>query len=137
MKGKGPRIERETVINFNEEEGIAWIWTASATVYRRLLKRLGRQYLTEDSERHAEFKFPKELISLPKVKPKGYSRTHNGLRWQAACLGPDKLSGETGKVGYLKGPARTFKVVDDRRKTNRDSHHQSPNGRWQDLGSRG
>jgi hypothetical protein len=70
MKGKGPRIERETTINFNEKEDTAWIWTASETVYRRLLKRLGRQYLTEDGERHAEFKFPKELISLPKVKAK-------------------------------------------------------------------
>ena len=70
MKGKGPRIERETVINFNEEEGTAWIWTASEPVYRRLLKRLGSQYLTEDGERHAEFKFPRELISLPRVKAK-------------------------------------------------------------------
>ena len=70
MKGKGPRIERETVINFNEESDTASIWTASEVVYRKLLKRLGSQYLTEDGERHAEFKFPRELISLPRVKAK-------------------------------------------------------------------
>jgi hypothetical protein len=68
MKGKGPRIERETVINFNEEGDTTWVWTASETVYKRLLKRLGRQHLTQDGERHAEFKFPKQFISLPKAK---------------------------------------------------------------------
>ena len=53
MTPKGPRSERETVINFHEEADTASIWTASDVVYRRLMKRLGRQYLTEDGERHA------------------------------------------------------------------------------------
>ena len=70
MTPKGPRSERETVIRFDEEEDTASIWTASDTVYRRLMKRLGRQYLTEDGERHAVFTFPKELISLPRAKAK-------------------------------------------------------------------
>ena len=70
MTPKGPRSERETVINFNEEEETATIWTASDVVYRRLMKRLGRQYLTENGERHAVFTFPKELISLPRAKAK-------------------------------------------------------------------
>jgi hypothetical protein len=70
MKGKGPKYERETIINFNEEDETASIWTASEVVYRRLTKRLGRQYLTEDGERHAVFTFPKELISLPRAKAK-------------------------------------------------------------------
>jgi hypothetical protein len=70
VKGKGLRSERETIVNFNEAEESASIWTASETVYRRLLKRLGRAYLTEDGERHAVFTFPKELISLPRVKAK-------------------------------------------------------------------
>ena len=68
MEGKGPRFERETVITFNEEEAEAVIWTASETIYRRLIKRLGRAYLAEDGERHAVFKFPKEFISLPRLK---------------------------------------------------------------------
>src|SRR5215475_2051483 len=70
MKGSGPKHERETTINFNEEEDIATIWTASLIVYQRLLRRLGRAYLTEDGERHAIFSFPKELISLPRYKVK-------------------------------------------------------------------
>lgn len=70
MKGKGPRSERETIINFNEEDETASIWTASEPVYRKLMKRLGSQYLTEDDERHAVFTFPRQLISLPRVKAK-------------------------------------------------------------------
>ena len=68
MKGNGSRHERETIINFNEEESTASIWTASEIVYRRLLKRLGRAYLTEDGERHAEFRFPVSFIQLPRPK---------------------------------------------------------------------
>ena len=68
MKGEGPKHERETIINFNEEGNTASIWTASVIVYRRLLKRLGREYLTEDSESHAEFKFPVSFLQLPRPK---------------------------------------------------------------------
>ena len=70
MKGEGPRFERETIINFNDKEDTASIWTASETVYRRLLKRLGRAYLKEDSERHAVFKFPREFLQLPRARVK-------------------------------------------------------------------
>ena len=68
MKGHGPKHERETIINFNEEEATASIWTASETVYRRLLKRLGQEYLAVDGERHAEFRFPVAFIQLPRPK---------------------------------------------------------------------
>src|SRR5262245_60054091 len=70
MKGMGPRQERETVINFNEEDENATIWTASDPIYRRLLKRLGRAYLTEDGQRHAVFTFPVKFIDLPRIKVK-------------------------------------------------------------------
>jgi hypothetical protein len=70
MKGKGPKHERETIINFNEEDGEASIWTASEPVYRRLLKRLGRAYLTEDGERHAVFTFPMNFLDPPRAKVK-------------------------------------------------------------------
>lgn len=65
MKANGIKSERETIVKWNEEDETASIWTASDTVYRRLLKRLGRAYLTEDDERHAVFKCPKKLIRLP------------------------------------------------------------------------
>jgi len=68
MQGKGTKLERETIISFNEDEETASIWTASEVIYRRLLKRLGREYLKEDKERHAVFEFPKSLILLPRHK---------------------------------------------------------------------
>ena len=53
MTGRGPKHERETIINFNEESDTASIWTASEVVYRRL-KKLG--YMpAQDNERSAVF----------------------------------------------------------------------------------
>lgn len=66
MKGNGPKHERETIINFNEEDDTASIWTASETVYRRL-RKLG--YMpSEDGERHAVFTMPKREVKLPRPK---------------------------------------------------------------------
>ncbi len=64
MKGKGPRRERETIINFNEEEKTAHIWTASEPEHRRL-KKLGYEPV-EDRERSASFEVPKKYISIRK-----------------------------------------------------------------------
>jgi hypothetical protein len=66
MKGKGTKYERETIINFNEEEGFASIWTASETVYRQLLKRGYKP--KKDGERHAVFEMPKGEVKLPRRK---------------------------------------------------------------------
>ena len=70
MNAKGPKRERETIINFNEEDETATVWTASGSVYNRLLKGLGRAYLPDDGERHAVFTFPTEFLQFPKVKAK-------------------------------------------------------------------
>ena len=66
MKGKGIRAERETVICFNEEDASASIWTASETIYRRLMK-LG-YCPTEDNGRSARFEVPKRDTRLPRPK---------------------------------------------------------------------
>lgn len=66
MKGKGTREERETIINFNEKDGTASIWTASEAVYRQLLKR--GYFPVEDGERHAVFEMPKRDVKLPRPK---------------------------------------------------------------------
>lgn len=69
MKGKGMRHERETVILFNDEDEMLSLWTASETVYRRLLKR-GID-LVKDDERSAEFRCPRKWLILPRLhKPK-------------------------------------------------------------------
>ena len=73
MKAMGPKHERETIINYNEDKATATIWTASQPVYRRLLKRLGQSCLTEDSERHAIFTFPLKWLILPRQKAKRVS----------------------------------------------------------------
>ena len=66
MTPKGPRSERETVINFNEEEETATIWRASEVVYRRLMK-LG--YMpSQDNERSAVLEIPKRDVKLPRPK---------------------------------------------------------------------
>jgi hypothetical protein len=62
----GPRFERETIINFNEADETASVWTASESIYRRLLK-LGYEP-REDGERHAAFEMPKKDIKLPRPK---------------------------------------------------------------------
>jgi hypothetical protein len=64
MTGKGHREERETIINFNEQDEKATIWTASEPIYRRLI-RLGYEPV-EDNERSATFELPKKHIRLPR-----------------------------------------------------------------------
>jgi len=66
MKSYGSKRERETTINFNEVYGEASIWTASETVYRRLLKCAYKP--SEDGERHAVFTMSKREAKLPRPK---------------------------------------------------------------------
>jgi len=54
MKASGPRIERETIILFNEAEDFAEIWTASQPMYRKLTKLYP---VESDTGRGASFKF--------------------------------------------------------------------------------
>ena len=64
MTGKGPRLERETTITFNEVEDTALVWTASEPMYRKL-KKLGF-YPVEDRDRSATFQVPKKSVSIRK-----------------------------------------------------------------------
>lgn len=66
MKGMGPRIERETIINFNEAEETVSVWTASDMVYRKLLKLCWK--IVESGERHAIFEAPKQQVRLTKPR---------------------------------------------------------------------
>ena len=67
VQGKGPREERETVVNWSEDSDMATIWTSSETVYRRMKKR--GWFPSEDEERHAMFEVPKRLVRLPLNRP--------------------------------------------------------------------
>src|SRR5262245_33295224 len=66
MKAKGLRQERETIINFNDAEDSASVWTASQKVYRALTKK--GYSPVEDRGRSASFKISKADIRLPKPK---------------------------------------------------------------------
>lgn len=64
MKAIGPPHERETIILWNDTDEPATLWTASATYYRRMIKRGFKP--KEESERHALFEFPKKSVKLPR-----------------------------------------------------------------------
>jgi len=64
MKAMGPGYERETIIRFDDDSDTAELWTASATYYRRMLKRGFTPQV--DGERHALFVFPKASVKLPR-----------------------------------------------------------------------
>jgi len=68
MKAKGIRQERETIINFNDAEDIASVWTASQKVYRALTKK--GYGPVEDHGRSASFEISKADIRLPIPKRK-------------------------------------------------------------------
>jgi hypothetical protein len=93
MKASGPKRERETIINFNEEDETATVWTASRNVYNRLLKRLGRDYLTEDGERHAVFTFPAEFLQLPRAKAKKVLTPEQRARLASRLAGAPEIQG--------------------------------------------
>src|SRR5262245_62320794 len=62
MRGKGPRIERETIIRFDEANPNAEVWTASEPFYRKLLKQ--GLVPKEDGERSATFEVPKRSVAI-------------------------------------------------------------------------
>lgn len=64
---KTSRIEQETIINFNQEEDLAELYTASPAVYRRMTKR-GFVAERVDSESWI-FKMPRQCVKLPSKRP--------------------------------------------------------------------
>ena len=105
MKAKGPRIERETTITFNEEEETARIWTASQPVYRRL-RKIG-YCPSEDNERSAGFEVPKKCVSVRKpiassekrLKALERARTLANARSSRDSLKLQDQNGEKGHFG--------------------------------------
>ena len=71
MKGKGAKSERETIIQFDEEDSDATIWTASEGIYKKM-RKVG-WFPIEDGERHAVFQVPKSQVRLPRFKSKAKS----------------------------------------------------------------
>jgi hypothetical protein len=64
-----PRIERETIITFNEEEDEAMIWSASPTFQRKIERRGFTHYRasTRDGDGGVEsryYRVPKRFVSV-------------------------------------------------------------------------
>jgi len=66
MTPKGPRSERETVINFNEEEETATIWTASGPMDKRF-RKLGLEVI-EEGDRHTVFKCLRSQVKVQRPR---------------------------------------------------------------------
>jgi hypothetical protein len=104
VKGKGPKHERETVINFNEEETTASVWTASETVYRQL-KRRG--YVpTEDRERSATFEVPKGLVKVLRPKRQLTEQEQERLRERGRQVGKGRFISRSKEIS-LSGEVQT------------------------------
>src|SRR4029453_350707 len=66
MTPKGPRSERETIINFNEEEETATIWTDSGPIDKRFLN-LWLEVI-EEGERHPVFRCLRSQVKIRRQK---------------------------------------------------------------------
>ena len=80
--GKGPRHERETIVNFNEADDTMSIWTASEQVYRRLVKAGFQSDPNRETDRSAVFVLPKSSFRFPKLPSE--ARVQRGRELAAA-----------------------------------------------------
>ncbi len=59
------KIERETVITFNEEEELAMVWTASPKMMKKLQK-LGFKGESRGAKESKFFQVPKKVVAIRK-----------------------------------------------------------------------
>jgi hypothetical protein len=93
MRGKGPKIERETIIRFDEASPTADVWTASEPIYRKLLKQ--GHVPKEDGERSATFEVPKRSVTI-KTRKVLTARQREVLKKHSFSPGSPRLSREVG-----------------------------------------
>ena len=60
--------EQETIINFNKDESIAYIFTYEKTWQKRLEQRLGLKPVMDNGYGGKEYQLPKGLIPMPRAK---------------------------------------------------------------------
>jgi hypothetical protein len=102
MRGKGPRIERETIIRFDEVRPTAEVWTASEPIYRKLLKQ--GHVPKEDGERSATFEVLKRSVAIKTRKAlTDKQREVEALEERIAPSQPPGLLGYEGQPGNQGG----------------------------------
>lgn len=102
MSTNRTKLERETVIGFNDEEDEAWVVTCSPVVARRLQRRLGPPTKRHTPGENVEWRIPRSWIKLPsKKKPRKLTDAQrerlakNAADARAARKGVDDASSTT------------------------------------------
>ena len=69
------RYEQETIINFNKDEDVAYVFTYEMTWQRHIETRLGIKPKYDNGKGGREYVIPKSRISMPKAprKPRNLS----------------------------------------------------------------
>jgi len=70
MSDKLELWEQETIISFNREEKIAWIFTYEKTWQEHLEKKLGLKPLMDNGHGGKEYEIDKKRIKLPRAPKK-------------------------------------------------------------------
>ena len=80
------RLERETIIVFNEAEKLATVTTNSPSVARKLGKRLGETKENTKGPDTWEWEVPKAWVTLPRARTKGKSLTNSAQKGNPGAL---------------------------------------------------
>jgi len=72
--------EKETIINFNEEEDIAYIYTHNTTWQAHLEGKLGLKPTATNRDNGREYELDKKRIRMPQLKKKMSEETREKLR---------------------------------------------------------
>lgn len=90
IEGRKSKLENETVIAYNESDELASVWTASPTVYRRMLK-MGYEPDAQQSTQYAgRFYIPKRYAQprkqrAPKILTEDHkAKLHAKIRGEAS-----------------------------------------------------
>ena len=70
MPGRLTNYEQETIINFNKEENIAYIFTYEKTWQKHLEGKLGLKPVIINSYGGREYELPKKMIKPPRAPRK-------------------------------------------------------------------
>jgi predicted mannosyl-3-phosphoglycerate phosphatase (HAD superfamily) len=78
--------EQETIINFNKEESIAYIFTYEKTWQRHLERRLGLKPTINNGYGGKEYQLPKGLIPMPRAKRRYSEQTKKKMAARLASI---------------------------------------------------
>ena len=78
--------EQETIINFNKEEKIAYIFTYEKTWQKHLERKLGLKPVMDNGFGGKEYQLPKGLIPMPRAKRQYSEQTRKKMAARLARI---------------------------------------------------